>query len=92
MTDSDRKILASRLRDGWPRCRKCSAFIPFARLESIVTADTCVEHSTEGRYIGVPIYGHKTAPEVGKVKADTSAEDGLGESVRQLMRGYHRGR
>lgn len=92
MTPTERLALAERLRRGWPKCRTCSAMIPFARLESLPATETCVAHSREGRYIGVPIYGHKTAPEVGKVKTDPDADDGLGESARQLLRGYHRGR
>lgn len=91
MTSEERKLLAARLRAGWPECF-CGALIPFARLEALPTTETCVTHSKEGAYIGVPIYNHKTAPEVGKVKADTSSDDGLGESARQLLRGYHRGR
>lgn len=92
MTHEARVLLAERLRRGWPMCRACGSLIPFARLETLPTTETCVAHSKEGRYIGVPIYGHKTAPEVGKVKTDPDADDGLGESARQLLRGYHRGR
>ena len=84
--------LAARLRRGWPLCNKCGDIIPFSRLESLPNTETCVVHSDEGRYIGVPVYAHKTAPELGKVKLDPSADDGLGESARQLLRGYHRGR
>lgn len=92
MTDKERRYLADRLRRGWPVCETCGAMISFARLEAIPATSTCAEHSREGRYIGVPLYSHKTAATVAKVKADPDADDGLGESVHQLMRGYHRRR
>lgn len=92
MTLEERKFLSSRLRRGWPQCQTCQSLIPFDRLLLLPYTNTCVKHSKEGKYIGVPIYNHKTAPEVGKVKTDPEAEDGMGESVRQLLRGYNRDR
>lgn len=93
MNAENRKQLAARLRAGsWPQCKVCDVIIPLGRLESLPDTETCIKHSTEQAYIGVPSYAHKTAAEVAKVKPDPEAPDGLGESVRQLLRGYHRGR
>lgn len=84
--------LQARLAKSWPVCQSCKIPILMARLEVLPETEFCSAHSQEGRYIGVPIFSHKTAPEVGKVKTDPTADDGLGESVRLLMRGYNRGR
>ena len=92
MPEELRIKLRARISQGWPQCKTCRMPLLFARLEALPDTDVCASHSKEGGYVGVPIFGHKTAPEVGKVKADPTADDGLGESVRQLLRGYHRGR
>lgn len=92
MTADERKLLIRRLNDGWPQCEVCDAVIPYGRLESLPATTRCVNHSNEGKYIGVPLYAHKTACTVAMVKTDPTADDGLGESVHQLMRGYMRSR
>jgi hypothetical protein len=92
VTHEEQLYLAQRIQDGWPRCETCEMMIPLSRLEVLPLTTTCAEHSKEGRYIGVPLYTHKTAATVAMVKADPDADDGLGEAVHQLMRGYHRRR
>lgn len=84
--------LKVRISQNWPTCKTCKVPILLARLEILPDTEYCGTHSREGRYVGVPIFSHKTAPEVGKVKMDPSADDGVGESVRLLLRGYNRGR
>jgi len=91
MNEEQRKTLLARIRKGWPECEVCNAPILLGRLEAIPETTRCAKHSNEGRYIGVPNFSHKTAPEVSKVKMDPDVPGG-GESVRQLMRGYRRGR
>lgn len=87
-----RQKLLLRIADGWPTCEVCKEYILFARLEALPDTTTCEKHSKEGKYIGVPLFSHKTAPTVAMVKEDKSAPDGKGEAVRMLMRGYKRGR
>ncbi len=84
--------VAERILSGDDKCKTCGRLIPVERLKTIPDTATCVEHSEEGRYIGVPLYTHKTAATVAMVKADPTADDGLGESVRQLINGYRRKR
>lgn len=86
MSKTSRKQFAERIRNGWPQCDTCDQPIPFERLECIPDTTTCVKHSREAGYIGVNVFAHKTAPEVAMVKGDQT------ESVRQLWRGYNRGR
>lgn len=83
---------ADRILAGDDKCDKCGVLIAAGRLVAIPGVRTCTKHSTEGRYIGVPLYAHKTAATVAKVKADPLAPDGLGESVRILMDSYKRKR
>ena len=92
MTNEQRKALIRRLDEGWPTCDVCNHIIPLGRLESLPETTRCIKHSDETGYIGFPVYSHKTAPEVAKIKPDPKADDGLGESARQLIRGYMRGR
>jgi len=84
--------LRARLRDGYPRCKTCSAHILLSRLEALPDTEYCAEHSREGAYVGVPNYAHKTAATVAMVKADLDAPDGMGESVRIMMNAYKRKR
>lgn len=86
MEKTKEQKLAERFQDGWPVCDTCDEPIPFARLECLPDTTTCVKHSREAGYIGVNVFAHKTAPEVAMVKGDRE------ESVRQLWRGYNRGR
>jgi hypothetical protein len=87
MEAKERHPLAERLeRDGWPTCDTCEKVIPLERLEAVPHTTTCVKHSREAGYVGVMNYAHKTAGEVAMVKSDNK------EAVRQLWRGYHRGR
>ena len=88
----DEQQAADRILSGDDRCDVCGTFIIASRLVAIPGVRTCTKHSTEGRYVGVPLYAHKTAATVAKVKADPTAPDGLGESVRLLMNGYKRKR
>jgi hypothetical protein len=71
---------------GKKKCDTCDKPIPSERLEALPETTTCVKHSREAGYIGVNIFAHKTAPELGMVKGDRE------ESVRQLWRAYNRGR
>lgn len=89
---SPQQRAADRILAGDDKCDKCGALIAAGRLACMPDVRTCVEHSQEGRYIGVPLYTHKTAATVAMVKSDPAAADGLGESVRQLMNGYRRKR
>lgn len=82
----------ARILSGDDKCDTCGTIIAAARLVAVPGVRTCLSHSTEGRYVGVPLYAHKTAATVAMVKADTSADDGMGESVRQLLNGYRRKR
>lgn len=78
--------LTERLDQGWPKCEECEILIPLGRLEALPDTKTCVNHSKESAYVGVPNYRHKTAPEIAIVKGDDK------EALRRLWRGYHRGR
>lgn len=89
---TNKQKLLERLKNGYPSCEVCKMPILFARLEALPDTNTCANHSKEGRYVGVPLFSHKTAPTVAMVKEDKTADDGVGESVRILMRGYKRGR
>jgi len=84
--------VADRILAGDDKCDECGVLLAVGRMQSIPGVRFCVNHSKEGRYIGVPLYAHKTAASVAMVKADPTAADGLGESVRQLMNGYKRKR
>lgn len=86
MTKAEQQELANRLQDGDILCETCNKPIPYERLEALPKTTTCVEHSREAGYVGVMNYAHKTAGEVAMVKSDNE------EAVRQLWRGYHRGR
>lgn len=88
----NKQKLLARISQGWPTCEACNAPILFSRLEALPDTNTCAKHSKEGKYVGVPLFSHKTAPTVAMVKEDKSAPDGKGESVRMLLRGYRRGR
>lgn len=81
-----RHPLADRFEEGWPLCDNCEKPIDLDRLRAMPDTVTCAEHSTEAGYVGVMNYAHKTAGEVAMVKSDNE------EAVRQLWRGYHRGR
>ena len=87
-----RQQAADRILAGDDKCDECGRLIPAGRLVSIPGVRYCTAHSKEGRYIGVPLYAHKTAATVAMVKSDPTAADGMGESVRQLMNGYRRKR
>lgn len=89
---SAKQRAADRILAGDDKCDVCGCLIAAGRLVSLPNVRTCVKHSQEGRYIGVPLYAHKTAATVAMVKSDPTAADGLGESVRQLMNGYRRKR
>ena len=84
--------IADRILAGDDKCDTCGALLPVARMKAVPGTRFCVKHSQEGRYVGVPLYAHKTAATVAMVKSDPTAADGMGESVRQLMNGYKRKR
>lgn len=84
--------IADRILAGDDKCDTCGRLLSVARMKAVPGTRFCVDHSQEGRYVGVPLYAHKTAATVAMVKTDPLAADGLGESVRQLMNGYKRKR
>jgi hypothetical protein len=91
MSNVDQTV-ADRILAGDDKCDECGRLLAVGRMQAIPHVRYCADHSKEGRYVGVPLYAHKTAASVAMVKADPLAEDGLGESVRQLMNGYKRKR
>lgn len=67
-------------------CINCGLPIPEERLKLLPKTQVCVKCSGQKRYIGYPVFAHKTAPEVVFTDPDNQ------ESFRQLNRGYRRKR
>jgi hypothetical protein len=68
------------------KCEECGEVIPAERLEVLPDTTTCVKHSHVKKHLVMPVYSHKTAPEM--VIVDTEN----GEAVRLAKRANKRGR
>jgi hypothetical protein len=68
------------------KCEECGEIIPAERLEALPDTTTCVKHSHVKKHFVMPVYSHKTAPEMIIVNSDDK------EAVRLAKRANRRGR
>jgi hypothetical protein len=67
-------------------CEECGNPIPAVRLEILPDTTTCVKHSQVKKHFVMPVYSHKTAPEMVVIEGDDI------ESIRLANRANERGR